>query len=147
MKAITIHQPWATLIALGEKQFETRSWATKYRGPLAIHAAKKVDKEICQKEPFRRVLSKHAYTADNLQTGVIVATCLLTECYQVHTHVGFYALVGDQNHVIDGNEYEFGWYGLGRYARELTTVKQIEPIQAEGQQGLWNWRERDGNRL
>ncbi len=28
MKAITIHQPWATLIALGEKRFETRSWGT-----------------------------------------------------------------------------------------------------------------------
>ncbi|WP_342351939.1 ASCH domain-containing protein [Lysinibacillus boronitolerans] len=30
MKAITIKQPWATLIALGEKRFETRSWQTKY---------------------------------------------------------------------------------------------------------------------
>ncbi|WP_409175497.1 hypothetical protein [Brevibacillus fortis] len=33
MKAITIHQPFATLIALGEKRFETRGWATRYRGP------------------------------------------------------------------------------------------------------------------
>ncbi|WP_309145170.1 ASCH domain-containing protein, partial [Brevibacillus sp. HB2.2] len=41
MKAITIHQSWATLIALGEKRFETRGWSTNHRGPIAIHAAKK----------------------------------------------------------------------------------------------------------
>jgi hypothetical protein len=46
MKAITIIQPWATLIALGEKKFETRSWTTKYRGPLAIHAGMKWGKWI-----------------------------------------------------------------------------------------------------
>lgn len=38
MKAITIRQPWASLIALGIKQVETRSWSTKHRGRIAIHA-------------------------------------------------------------------------------------------------------------
>lgn len=38
MKAITLHQPWASLIALGVKTVETRSWNTNYRGTLAIHA-------------------------------------------------------------------------------------------------------------
>lgn len=36
IKVITVWQPWATLIALRVKRLETRSWATKYRGPLAI---------------------------------------------------------------------------------------------------------------
>lgn len=40
MKIITLHQPYASLIALGLKRYETRSWATNYRGRLAIHAAK-----------------------------------------------------------------------------------------------------------
>ncbi len=40
MKAITIWQPWASLIACGAKKYETRSWATNYRGPIAIHAAR-----------------------------------------------------------------------------------------------------------
>lgn len=40
MKALTIRQPWASLIAHGVKTIETRSWSTKYRGPLAIHAGK-----------------------------------------------------------------------------------------------------------
>lgn len=40
MKAITILQPWASLIACAAKQIETRSWVTQYRGPIAIHVAK-----------------------------------------------------------------------------------------------------------
>ena len=38
MKALTIQQPWASVITMGVKTIETRSWSTKYRGPLAIHA-------------------------------------------------------------------------------------------------------------
>lgn len=39
MKAITLHQPWASLVAYNIKTIETRGWRTKHRGPLAIHAA------------------------------------------------------------------------------------------------------------
>jgi activating signal cointegrator 1 len=149
MKAITIHQPWATLIALGEKKFETRGWATKYRGPIAIHAAKKVDKEICLEEPFRSVLAEHGYTADDLPTGAVVALCNLSDCLKVeHAHAKEKAaLLSSSGRLtpIKGNEVEFGWYDSGRYAWEMVDVKQINPVPAQGQQGLWNWRERDGN--
>lgn len=40
MRAITLTQPWSSLVARGQKKIETRSWQTSYRGPLAIHAAK-----------------------------------------------------------------------------------------------------------
>lgn len=148
MKAITIHQPWATLIALGEKRLETRSWATKYRGPLAIHAAKRVDNEICLEEPFSTVLAKHGYTADNLPTGAIVATCQLTECHKVIEDYGKAALIGEELLRISSPEYDFGWYEIGRYAWEMTDVQQLSgPIPAKGQQGLWNWGgERDASR-
>lgn len=42
MKAITIWQPWASLLAYGGKQFETRSWATSYRGPMDIPPQDKI---------------------------------------------------------------------------------------------------------
>jgi hypothetical protein len=42
VKALTIRQPWASLVALGVKTIETRSWSTKYRGPLLIHAGMKM---------------------------------------------------------------------------------------------------------
>jgi hypothetical protein len=41
VKALTLWQPWASLVALGVKSIETRSWSTSYRGPLAVHAAKR----------------------------------------------------------------------------------------------------------
>lgn len=41
MKAITVIQPWASLLAEGAKLYETRSWKTNYRGEILIHAGKK----------------------------------------------------------------------------------------------------------
>ena len=46
IKAITLHQPFASLVAWGEKTIETRSWSTKHRGLLAIHSAKKILNEL-----------------------------------------------------------------------------------------------------
>ena len=43
MKALTLYQPYASLIAVGAKTIETRSWGTSYRGGLLIHAGKKCD--------------------------------------------------------------------------------------------------------
>lgn len=40
-RAISLHQPWASLVALGIKKYETRSWETKYRGKLLICSAKR----------------------------------------------------------------------------------------------------------
>ena len=45
MKAITIKQPWATLIAKGYKEYEFRTWKTKYRGEILIHSGKVIDKK------------------------------------------------------------------------------------------------------
>ncbi|UED70754.1 ASCH domain-containing protein [Brevibacillus sp. HD3.3A] len=154
MKALTIHQPWATLIALGEKRFETRGWATKYRGPIAIHAAKKVDKDACDMEPIRSVLAKHGYTADNLPTGAVVATAQLTGSYMIYDTIdnGIH-IVRCPNDEYDFTKVEFIWrpesvfghFAAGRFAWEMTNVKQIDPVPAVGRQGLWNWGgERDG---
>lgn len=153
MKAITIHQPWATLIALGEKKFETRSWATHYRGPIAIHAAQKVDREICLEEPFRSILAEHGYTADNLPTGVVVAVGELAWCWKVsdwlfdgETKIP-YLHAGLSNKLISTMEFAFGDYTPGRYAWELANVRKIEPTPVKGRQGLWNWGgERDASR-
>ncbi|MEK3745949.1 ASCH domain-containing protein [Brevibacillus sp. FSL K6-0770] len=144
MKTITIHQPWATLIALGEKRFETRGWATKYRGPLAIHAAKKVDKEACYREPIRSVLSKHGYSADNLPTGAVIATVKLEDCLQIIIapgtgEVAAWRDADDAAIPIKGNELSFGWFARGRFAWQMVDVKPIAPVPVNGRQGLWNW--------
>jgi hypothetical protein len=45
MKALSIRQPWASLIIAGIKNIENRSWSTSYRGKILVHASLKVDKE------------------------------------------------------------------------------------------------------
>jgi len=53
IKAISLWQPWASLVIGGHKQFETRSWRTRYRGLLAIHAARsKAAGGLFEQEPF-----------------------------------------------------------------------------------------------
>lgn len=143
MKVITVIQPWAMLIALKEKGLETRSWPTKYRGPLGIHAGKKIDREACEREPIKSTLAAHGYTADNLPTGVILATSTLADCYQTKSYgLSDYVAIfnGDNIKSIDGKEFAFGDYSSGRYAWELVDVSQLaEPIPAKGQLGLWNF--------
>jgi hypothetical protein len=144
MKTITVWQPWATLIALREKWNETRGWPTKHRGPLAIHAAKKIDYEACEHPLIKSVLAKHGYSAKNLPTGAIVAKCNLIGCHEVMSvDFGIATLMTDDFKKVAGNEFEFGFYERGRFAWELGNVERlVEPIPAKGQQGLWNW---DGN--
>jgi len=48
MKAISIRQPWAELILQGRKSIELRTWETKIRGRIAIHAGKKVKQAACE---------------------------------------------------------------------------------------------------
>ena len=72
MKALTIKQPWATLIIQGDKRFEFRSWQTKYRGELLIHAGKGIDK------PAMKRLSK--YLPEELPYGKILGKVRLVDC-------------------------------------------------------------------
>lgn len=59
VKALSLWQPWASLLVHGHKRVETRGWPTSFRGPLLIHAAKRLDDEqgeICHQEPFRSAI-------------------------------------------------------------------------------------------
>ncbi|ETT30703.1 hypothetical protein C161_27403 [Paenibacillus sp. FSL R5-192] len=138
MKAITIIQPWATLIAIGAKQYETRSWPTKHRGEIAIHAGKKIDTEACKEPEIRKALEEYGYMIDNLPVGAVVATAQLTNCLKsVDTWTDGYVLEG--NRLVYSPEYEFGDFEPGRYAWEMSDVKMLmKPLPAKGQQGLWN---------
>jgi hypothetical protein len=84
MKALTLTQPWATLVAIGAKRIETRSWSTKYRGPLAIHAARRCPAEarrlIFEPGPIRDALRSRS----PLRLGVVVATCELVDVLPIH---------------------------------------------------------------
>ena len=127
MKALSLMQPWATLVAIGAKKFETRSWATSYRGPLAIHACKGFPQwvqALVDKEPFNTALNGVV-----LPRGAVIATCRLVRC------VSTFSLIGK----LSEQEQAFGFFMLGKFAWELAGVVQIEPVPATGSLGLWTW--------
>jgi len=150
LKAITIKQPWATLIALGEKRFETRSWQTKYRGEIAIHAGKTVDKDALNEVAIMAALSKHGINSHKeLPTGAVIATVELVDCHKITAdYMSLYdeeKAGTDKGLLIEGDEWWFGDYTEGRYGWELTNLHVLpEPIPAKGQLSLWEWRH--GNR-
>lgn len=89
MKAITLWQPWAQLVAVGAKRLETRSWSTKYRGPLAIHAGKaitNVERALVATEPFwgaLRTADGFRYHEHNLPRGAVVAVAQLVAVAEI----------------------------------------------------------------
>lgn len=164
MKALTIQQPWATLIAIGAKHIETRSWSTNYRGPLAIHAGKSMPAyavNVTNRTPeIYSALRDSGYTVriqlkgdyqpvDDrrwLPAGVIVATCELVGCIPILPWTSS-VFLGGRRVVMPPQmpELVFGDYTSGRYAWILANVKPLpEPIPAKGAQGLWNWEAPDG---
>lgn len=139
MKAITLWPLWASLIAIEAKKIETRSWYTRYRGPLAIHAAKKYTKEMRElelKEPFCSALRRPAgnYCYPSMSCGCIVAVVNLTGCWKIEDG-GF--LPG--GFAIDDEERAFGDYTKGRYAWTVSLIKRLHtPIPYKGNQGLFD---------
>ncbi len=143
MKAITIKQPWATLIALGEKQFETRSWQTKHRGQIAIHAGKSIDKEACDDSWIKSTLAEHGIKSyKDLPTGVVLATAELVDCYKVEATVGYVSVLS-KGKTVESLEVAFGDYTEGRYAWELDNLHVLTyPVAAKGQLSLWEWNKK-----
>lgn len=147
LKAITIKQPWATLIALGEKRFETRSWQTKYRGKIAIHAGKSVDKGAFEEVAIMAALLRNGIKSrQELPTGAVIATVDLVGCHKITAdYMSMYdeEKAGTENGLlIEGDEWWFGDYTEGRYGWQLANVKPLhEPIPAKGQLSLWEWKE------
>ena len=142
MKAITLHQPYATLIAIGAKRSETRSWPTRYRGPLAIHAARVLEAQaraLCSREPFRSALARAGYNGpDALPLGAVVATCRLVDCLPTGAHADH-----PPAHLppADSAERAFGDYAPGRYLWLLEDVVSVSPPRpARGKQGFWEWQ-------
>lgn len=148
MKCISLWQPWSSAIALGSKRIETRGWSTKYRGPLAIHAAKRMVKsemlDIQRSQVWQSALID-AYKGDIrfwwevLPFGQIVATCELVDCRPSES---FEASVLDRVRRADiggWTERDMGNFTAGRFGWVLDKVVPLAtPIPFKGLQGLFN---------
>lgn len=134
MKALSITQPWATLVALGAKRIETRSFRTSYRGPLAIHASKTFPrwaKDVCWIQPFIGALG-----SEPMHTGCVIATCDLMACVRTEDLLSMPPYREDMTEM----EKQFGDYTEGRWGWMLANVKRLpanDPVK--GALGLWWW--------
>lgn len=126
MKGLTLTQPWATLIALGHKRVETRSFSRAYTGPIAIHAAKGFPRYAVE---FARVEHAVGRLPWRIPFGAIVATAVLIGC----------RLTQDVEFQVGALERHLGDYSWGRYAWFLSDIVALpEPIPCKGMLGLWN---------
>ncbi len=165
MKALSLWQPWASAIACGSKTVETRHWQTKYRGPLAIHAAKRfrvgemihtlahwnwtgaLDPLLQHQERLSEPGNEHIMdTLARFPLGAIVATCYLQDIVPTDSMtVGF---LDKKRYPANGHfradspyawtERQMGNFSPGRFSWILTGIRPIEPVPCIGRQGLFN---------
>ena len=125
MKVITIKQPWATLIAKGYKEYEFRTWKTKYRGEILIHAGKGIDKEIMTRfEDLKLEYPK----------GCIIAKAKITDCIYVDDNFRKRVIPKNPNVYKSLNRTEWEGYGF-----KIEEVEEIRPIKINGKLSFWEY--------
>lgn len=154
MKALTVRQPHATLIAIGAKQIETRGQKTAHRGEIAIHAGRSTEMIEALKgghglrhgERFRSVLTAAGYTSgQDLPLGAIVAVVDLWDCRQlllVDSKPFYLASGADQTRIwvpVSEQEAAFGDFSYGRHGLMLRTVRRLDqPVPCRGMPGMFD---------
>lgn len=127
MRVLTLREPWASLIGEKIKVIETRSWPTKYRGELYIHAGlTKVSKDD---QPFIELLN------GDLHYGNIFVKCNLIDCIKITNEYADYVLEDNPTNFMCGN------FAEGRYAWVLEDIEYIDPIPAKGHLSIWRYNE------
>lgn len=124
MKVLTIKEPWATLIIEGYKRYEFRSWKTKYRGKILIHAGMSLERDNAERfKEYNLEYSK----------GAIIGEAELVDCIFVTPEIN--------EELKQLNPLVYGKSGhVEKYAWKLENIKKYdEPIPVKGQLGLWNY--------
>lgn len=130
MRGLTVRQPWASLIAIGAKLIETRSWRTTYRGLVAIHSSASEPhwcRELRLVEPFYRALLGQPM---NLPHGLVLCVADLVDCRRCTSQTS-----NDVGHP----ESAFGDFNPGRWQFVLENIRPLRtPIQHKGALSLWS---------
>ena len=145
--ALSVNQPWAYLLAIGQKCYETRSWKTEYRGPVLIHASKRWNMTMaraCYEAPFFAIM---------WESGIKFPASLFN--YRSHQNrvpdlgLAFGAVIGfailekviateDLLEGLSPQERAFGNFKPGRYAFLYERpVRLATPIPCRGKLGLF----------
>ena len=131
-RAISLLQPWATLVVVGAKCVETRPWRTTSRGLLGVHASKGFSRQqaaLCLSEPFCSVLAAAGFGGPgDLPLGALLGSVSVTDC--VPTDTPSLEAISDQ-------ERAFGDYSPGRWAWLLEGACEWEEVPCKGALSLW----------
>lgn len=120
MRALTIRQPWATLIMTGLKRIETRTARTKRRGRVFLHAGATMGKAE------REAAIREGLDPDQLPRGVILGTMEIVD-----------AVPAEDLDVSDA-ERSRGDYRPGRWGWKLADVRALsKPVPATGALSFW----------
>lgn len=125
MKVITVKQPFASLIASGLKEYEFRTWKTKYRGEIYIHAGKGIDKIA---------MKRYEYLNLDYPSGCIIAKANITDCIYIDSNMKKILKEKDDKvyyGIIHSKKEEYGF--------KLDNIERIESITVNGKLGIWNY--------
>lgn len=136
MKAISLIQPFATLIMLGYdfKHHETRSWSTTHRGKLAIHASAGRPgwaREAAETPLIKAALAEHGLSFDTLPRGAVLGTVDVVDMHRITAE--FVA-------TLTPMEVAAGDYtpDAGRWAWQLENREPFgAPVACKGALSLW----------
>lgn len=146
MKVITVQQPYATLLVAGLKEYETRSWSTKHRGTIAIHAGKnpktlhQVLKHLRERTPEHRSELSCAVLSAIQDKPELFAGDLeqYFPCGFVLGTVDLVDIVPSYPPNLTNREHALGEHGAGRVAWKMTNpVRYATPFPASGKLGIW----------
>lgn len=155
MKAISLHQPFASAVAIGSKRIETRGWATSHRGPIAIHAAKHftIDGMIrvhsswtwCGALAGAGVkMGQDANLVDILPFGAVIAVVDLVDCrptgsLTVDELDSWRRPAPDAIDPLSWTERMLGNFEPGRFGWILENPRPlVRPVPAIGRQRIFN---------
>lgn len=147
--AISLWQPWASLIEARVKTFETRSWPPPARligQRIAIHAAKKqVSVRDLTEELHEACLDEFGCSYNyTLPRGAIVCTAVLAGAYPLDDESADGRHVAVRSRLAGSPALDciaidaFGDYSRGRWAWRLTGVEPVSPaVPWRGSQGFF----------
>ena len=124
MKALTIKEPWATLIIEGYKKYEFRSWKTNYRGKILIHSGLLLEKDMVKRFEEYKL---------NYKCGYIIGEAEIVDCIKVDEE--FNQELIRINPIVYGKSNHVETYGW-----KLENVKKYDnPMPCKGKLGIWNY--------
>lgn len=129
IKAISLWQPWASLWLTDRKIHETRHWSTPYRGLLAVHATKHIEKDFrCWAAMEDLLIDEFGeHWANELPTGAIIGAVDLVSIERMPEAKPAHA-----------DDFTCGNWEAGRFAwRRAAIIKLNEPIPYRGRQSMF----------